>query len=78
MPVESDVTEVTAPVDFQIVEDRLHFTLTSGSRKRTYAISFHKARGAIQAGIVLLDQHDLEQAGKVKPLARRGASPRHA
>jgi hypothetical protein len=55
---DSDITEVTQPVDFAIIEDRLHFTLTSGSRKRTYAITFHKARGAAHEVGVLLDERD--------------------
>lgn len=53
-----DITEVTQPVEFAIVEDRLHFTLTSGSRGRTYSITFHKAANAAHEVKVLLHERD--------------------
>lgn len=74
MPSDSDVTEVTAPVDFMVVEDRLHFTLTSGQRKRTFSITFHKARNAAHVAVALLDQ---EQGGRanVSPFRAKSAHP---
>jgi hypothetical protein len=75
MPNESEVTEVTAPVDFMVVEDRLHFTLTSGQRKRTFSITFHKARNAAHLAVALLDQ---EQGGRgnVSPIRAKSIDPR--
>lgn len=55
---DSGVREITEPVEFAIVGDRLHFTLVSGPCVRTYSISFHKGRRAARSATELLDQHD--------------------
>lgn len=51
------VREITEPIELAIVEDRLVFTCTSGTRRQTYSLSFHKARNACMASQVLLDGH---------------------
>jgi hypothetical protein len=71
MPIDGEITEVSAAVDFAIVDDRLHFTLTSGSRKQTFAISFHRARAASQACMRLLDQRERDSADNVRDIKRR-------
>lgn len=76
MPVDGEITEVTAPVEFAIVDDRLHFTLVSGSQRRTYAITFHKARNAAQGAVSLLDQRERESRGSVRKF-RRGVGSAH-
>lgn len=64
----TEVVEVTAPVELAIDGDRMWFTLVSGERRRTYSISFHKARGAAMAATVLLNQRDREQTKGVYAL----------
>lgn len=66
---DSDVVEVTAPVEMEIVDDRLQFTLISGKRQRTYSISFHKARNSIHAAKSLLDQ--ASERGRILPFDKR-------
>lgn len=73
---EIEVVEVTAPIELKIVGDRLHATVTSGNHKRTYALSFHKARNAAQAAGTLLDDA-AKKADNVRPLRKprgRGAT----
>ena len=43
------VAEVTEPVEIDAVGDRLFFTVISGQDRKTYSISFHKARNAAMA-----------------------------
>lgn len=57
---DSDIREVTEPIELALVDDRLHFTVVSGRRRRTYSISFHKARGAAMASCIMLDKRDKE------------------
>lgn len=68
---DSGIREVTEPIELAIVDDRLQFTITSGTRKRTYSASFHKCRNAATAACILLDQHDAGQARKVLPFEKR-------
>lgn len=70
MSDNGDIVEVTAPVELAIVDDRLHATVVSGSYRRTYALSFHKARNAAQAAAALLDQHDRKQSN-VRRIGKR-------
>lgn len=60
------IREITEPVDFAIVGDRLHFVLHSGECARTYSISFHKARNAAMLAWILLKR---TECGKVAPLS---------
>lgn len=53
-----EIVEVTGPIELRIVGDRLHATVDSGGIKRTYALSFHRARNAVQAAAVLLDERE--------------------
>jgi hypothetical protein len=55
MPDE-EVAEITEPVEVEIVDDRIHFTLISGRRRRTYSISAHKSRNACHITLRLLDK----------------------
>lgn len=71
-PVVQDVVEVTAPIQLAIVGDRLHATLVSGRKKRTYAIKFCEARKAASDASFLLDQ-DTRKPSNVRPF-RRGKS----
>lgn len=76
MQDEAEVVEVTANIELQIVGDRLHATVTSGNRKRTYSLSFNRARNAAKGAIVLLN----EQVAKPTNVARLGdrkRPPRH-
>lgn len=53
---DSDVVEITEPIELAIVDDRLHFTCISGKSRRTYSITFHKSRSAAHVAIGLLDE----------------------
>lgn len=64
-----EVVEVTEAVDFAIVGDRLHFTLTSGAKQRTFAICFHRARCAAAAAVRLLNDGDRQT--RIYHLAQR-------
>ena len=49
------VREVTEQIVFAIVGDRMHFTLVSGGCRRTYSITFNKARAAAEIASRMLD-----------------------
>ena len=66
----SDVVEITEPIELAIVDDRLHFTCISGQRRRTYAISFHKARNAAHIAVNLLDER--QRICTVRQMPKRG------
>jgi hypothetical protein len=67
------VREVTAPVQFSLEGDRLHFTIVSGECARSFSITFNRARRAIASATLLLDERDRTQA-TVRRLHRK-ASP---
>lgn len=71
-----NIIEVTAPVEFEIIDDRLHFVLISGKRRHPFSISFHKARNAAHACMLLLDDKERTSAGKLRPFAHKAARER--
>jgi hypothetical protein len=71
MGTGSKITEVTAPVEMEIVDDRLLFTLTSGRKQRTFSISFHKAANASHVAQRLLA--DAERGRRIYQLEQRRA-----
>lgn len=66
----SDIVEITEPIDLAIVDDRLHFTCISGRRRRTYSVSFHKARSAAHIAVNLLDER--QRISTVRQIRERG------
>lgn len=65
---ETEVILVSEPPEFEIADDRLQFTLTSGGRKRMFSITRHKARNAIHEALRVLDE-DAEQV-RVSPFCK--------
>lgn len=70
---EVEIVEVTAPIEIAIVGDRLHATVTSGTRKRTYALAFAKAREAAERAARALNEHQ-RQPSVVKAFRRKRPS----
>lgn len=67
------VREITAPVEFEVVADRLRFTLVSGEDRETYTMGFYLTRLACRDALALLDAQDRAMARRV----RRFAGGRH-
>ena len=63
------VAEVTEPVEIDAVGDRLFFTVISGEDRKTYSLSFHRARNAAMVAMALLDRQDRERHGSVRHIA---------
>lgn len=71
---DSGVREITEPVEFAIVGDRLHFTLVSGPCERTYAISFSKAIDAATTAVRMVRA----EAAAQNIAFLKAALPRHS
>lgn len=71
MPNSEGIREITAPVEFAVVGDRLQFVLHSGECSRSFSISFHRARVAAMLAVAMLDAHDRATAGAVKTMRKR-------
>jgi hypothetical protein len=69
------VREVTAPMQFKLVGDRLHFTIVSGECERTFSIGRDLAFHAINEATPLLLEK--RRAGNVSPLRRKNPSRSH-
>ena len=53
---DSGIREVTEPIELEMVDDRLRFTIVSGSHRWTYSISHHKAANAAMCTAALLEK----------------------
>lgn len=75
----SDVILVTEIPDYRMAEGFLEFELTSGTRKRVFRISQHKARSAIHLALRVLAEA-AEQPSNVRSFVHKAAKerpPRH-
>lgn len=70
MPDNNSVIEITAPIEIEIVDDRLQFTFISGNQRHTYSVSHYKARNAAHVAVNLLNER--QDRANVREFRKRG------